>query len=283
MDQRVAWVTGASSGIGEALAKALTKAGWAVILSGRRVEALQAVAEAAGGETLVLPFEVTDFDALPGIAGQALAWKGRIDLMINNAGVSQRSLALDTDFATYQRIMDIDYFAPLRLTQLVLPHMVARKSGTFVAISSLAGRIGSCMRTGYCSAKFALLGYYEALRAEVEAAYGVKVLTVLPGSVRTAVAANALQGDGAARGVSDANIDGGMDPDDVARQIVEAIEAGRRDLVIAEGGELGAYQLRMSDPERLFDGVAREGVRLAAQREAAGEGQALILDPSRNR
>lgn len=283
MDQRVAWVTGASSGIGEALAKALTKAGWAVILSGRRVEALQAVAEAAGGETLVLPFEVTDFDALPGIAGQALAWKGRIDLLINNAGVSQRSLALDTDFATYQRIMDIDYFAPLRLTQLVLPHMVARKSGTFAAISSLAGRIGSCMRTGYCSAKFALLGYYEALRAEVEAAYGVKVLTVLPGSVRTAVAANALQGDGAARGVSDANIDGGMDPDDVARQIVEAIEAGRRDLVIAEGGELGAYQLRMSDPERLFDGVAREGVRLAAQREAAGEGQALILDPSRNR
>lgn len=283
MDQRVAWVTGASSGIGEALAKALAAAGWRVILSGRRVEALRAVAKAAGGETVVLPFEVTDFDALPGIAERALAWKGRIDLLINNAGVSQRSLALDTDFATYQRIMDIDYFAPVRLTQLVLPHMVDRGSGTFVAISSLAGRIGSCMRTGYCSAKFALLGYYEALRAEVDAAYGVKVLTVLPGSVRTAVAANALQGDGAARGVSDANIDGGMDPDDVARQIVEAIEAGRRDLVIAEGGELGAYQLRMSDPERLFDGVAREGVRLAAQREAAGAGQALILDPSRNR
>lgn len=283
MVQRVAWVTGASSGIGEALAKALVHSGWAVILSGRRVEALRAVGEAAGGETLVLPFEVTDFDALPHIAEQALAWKGRIDLLINNAGVSQRSLALDTDFTTYQRIMDIDYFAPLRLTQLVLPHMVARRSGTFVAISSLAGRIGSCMRTGYCSAKFALLGYYEALRAEVEAAYGVKVLTVLPGSVRTAVAANALQGNGAARGVSDVNIDGGMDPDDVARQIVEAIESGKRDLVIAEGGELGAYQMRMSDPERLFDGVAREGVRLAAQREAAGEGQALILDPSRNR
>jgi NAD(P)-dependent dehydrogenase (short-subunit alcohol dehydrogenase family) len=133
------------------------------------------------------------------------------------------------------------------------------------------------MRTGYCSAKFALLGYYEALRAEVDAAYGVKVLTVLPGSVRTAVDANALQGDGSQRGVSDANIDGGMDPDDVARQIVAAI------LVIAEGGEMGAYQMRMSDPERLYDGVAREGVRMAAQRAAAGEGQALILDPSRNR
>ncbi|MFO1015019.1 MAG: SDR family NAD(P)-dependent oxidoreductase [Caulobacteraceae bacterium] len=283
MDQKVAWVTGASSGIGEALVKALVKSGWSVILSGRRVSALEAVAKTAGGETMILPFEVTDFAALPGIAETALAWKGRIDLLINNAGVSQRSLALDTDFETYQRIMDIDYFAPLRLTQLVLPHMVDRGSGTFVAISSLAGRIGSCMRTGYCSAKFALLGYYEALRAEVDAAYGVKVLTVLPGSVRTAVAANALQGDGSQRGVSDANIDGGMDPDDVARQIVAAIKTGKRDLVIAEGGEMGAYQMRMSDPERLYDGVAREGVRMAAQRAAAGEGQALILDPSRNR
>lgn len=184
MDQRVAWVTGASSGIGEALAKALTKAGWAVILSGRRVEALQAVAEAAGGETLVLPFEVTDFDALPGIAGQALAWKGRIDLMINNAGVSQRSLALDTDFATYQRIMDIDYFAPLRLTQLVLPHMRAQGHGTVVNISSMGGKIYTPLGGWYHGTKFAVEALSDCLRLEVKP-FGIDVVVIEPGGIKT--------------------------------------------------------------------------------------------------
>jgi short-subunit dehydrogenase len=269
-EQRVAWVTGASSGIGEALAKALGKAGWSVILSGRRLEALTAVAAKVGGETLILPFEATDMDALPAVAEQAVGWKGRIDLLINNAGVSQRSLGIDTDFSVYRTIMEIDYFAPLRLTQLVLPHMVARRSGRIVAISSIAGRVGSPMRTGYCSAKFALIGYFEALRAEIEQAYGVKVTTVLPGSVRTAVAANALQQDGSRRGVSDENIDNGMDPDEAARLMLEAFEADKRELII--GGEAAAAQLRFSDPDRLWDALAREGARLAAARDAQGGG-----------
>jgi dehydrogenase/reductase SDR family protein 7B len=269
-DRRVAWVTGASSGIGEALAKALGADGWSVILSGRRVEALQDVAGRISGQTLILPFEATDMDALPALAAQAIAWKGQVDLLINNAGVSQRSLGIDTDFAVYRTIMEIDYFAPLRLTQLVLPHMVARRSGRIAAISSIAGRVGSPMRTGYCSAKFALLGYFEALRAEIEQAYGVKVTTILPGSVRTAVAANALQQDGSRRGVSDENIDAGMDPDEAARLILEAFEADRRELII--GAEAGAAHLRFADPDRLFDALAREGARLAAARDAQGGG-----------
>ena len=303
--RKVVMITGASRGIGKATALTFARAGFDVAITARTevegqlsdhalttadgqplpgsLATTMAELAALGVRALAVPMNLLDTTSVDSAAERVLTEFGRVDVLINNAGVSQRSLALDTDFETYQRIMDIDYFAPLRLTQLVLPHMVDRGSGTFVAISSLAGRIGSCMRTGYCSAKFALLGYYEALRAEVDAAYGVKVLTVLPGSVRTAVAANALQGDGSQRGVSDANIDGGMDPDDVARQIVAAIKTGKRDLVIAEGGEMGAYQMRMSDPERLYDGVAREGVRMAAQRAAAGEGQALILDPSRNR
>ncbi len=269
---RVAWITGASSGIGEALAHALGAAGWALILSGRRTEALQRVAAACGAAALVLAFEATDYDALPGIVATAIAWRGQIDLLINNAGISQRSLALDTGFDVYRSLMETDFFAPLRLTQLVAPHMVARRSGRLVAISSLAGRTGSPLRTGYCAAKHALVGYFEALRAEFEQAYGVGVTIVLPGSVRTPIATNALQGDGSVRGTSDANIDAGMDPARVAGIIVAAIEGGRREVVIAEGAELAGVSLRASDPEALFAWLGREGARLAEARAAAGAG-----------
>ena len=278
-DGRVAWVTGASSGIGEALARALVGDGWSVILSGRREEALHAVAAAVGGDTLVLPFEATAYDDLPRVAQAATSWRGRIDVLVNNAGISQRSLGVDTSFDVYRRLMEVDFFAPLRLTQLVLPGMVERRSGAIVAISSLAGRIGSPLRTGYCAAKHALLGYFEALRAEVETAYGVRVLSVMPGSVRTAVAANALLGDGETRGVSDDNIDNGMDPAEVARLILVALADARRELIVAEGAELNAATLRLTDPERLWDGLAREGARLAAARDAGGVG--YRPDPAR--
>ena len=191
-------------------------------------------------------------------------------MLVNNAGISQRSLALDTGPEVYRALMETDFFAPLRLTQLVVPHMVERRSGRLVAISSLAGRIGSPLRTGYCAAKHALLGYFEALRAECEVAYNVFVTTVLPGSVRTAIATNALQGDGSVRGTSDANIDAGMDPAEVARIIVEGVAQNRREIIIAQGGELFASGLRASDPERLMDMMAQEGARLAAARTAAG-------------
>jgi dehydrogenase/reductase SDR family protein 7B len=269
---RIAWITGASSGIGEALAAELSGAGWQVILSGRRIAALQGVASRLPNPSLVLPFEATDYDLLPSIVARAIAWHGHIDLLVNNAGVSQRSLALDTGFDVYRAIMETDFFAPLRLTQLVVPHMVERRAGRLVAISSLAGRIGSPLRTGYCAAKHALLGYFEALRAELETAYNVGVTTVLPGSVQTQIATNALQGDGTIRGVSDSNIDAGMPPGQAARIIADGIENGAREIIVAQGGELGAYQMRGTHPEVLFDYLAAEGARLAAARAAAGAG-----------
>lgn len=271
-----AWVTGASSGIGEALAKALVARGARVVLSGRRVEELERVARQAGGETMILPFDATDFDALPGAVEKAMNWKGGVDLLINNAGVSQRSLALDTSFDVYRRIMDVDFFAPLRLTQLVLPSMVARRSGRIVIISSVAGKIGAPLRTAYCAAKHACIGYFDALRAEVEKAYGVGVCVVTPGSVRTSVAANALTGDGDARGRSDENIDNGMPPEKAAQIILDGVAAGAREVPVAEGMELAALQMRCVNPEALFDFVAGEGERLALARDA---GQAT--DPKR--
>ncbi|HYJ53892.1 MAG TPA: SDR family NAD(P)-dependent oxidoreductase [Allosphingosinicella sp.] len=262
-EDKTIWVTGASSGIGGALAEAFLAEGAALILSGRRREALEKI----GGDTLVLPFEATDWAALPAAVEVAWGWRGGVDILVNNAGISQRSLAVDTAPEVYRTLLETDLLAPIWLTQLLLPHMVARRSGHIVAISSVAGRLGPVLRTGYAAAKHGLIGYCDSLRAEVEAAYGIKVTTVLPGSVRTAVAANALQSDGKPRGHSDANIDAGMDPAECARRILDAVAAGMRELVVAEGAEAFAAGLRWQDPERLFDLLAAEGKRLADERE----------------
>ena len=275
---RVVWITGASSGIGEALSRALLADGAAVILSGRRVEALQQLAALAPERTLVLPFETTDYERLPELVEQAWAWQGRIDLLINNAGVSQRSLALDTSFDVYRQLIDIDYLAPVALTQLLLPRLVEQGSGQLAVVSSVAGKLGAPMRTGYCGAKHAVVGYFEALRAEVEEAYGIGVSVILPGSVRTAIASNALEGSGAARGRSDANIDNGIDPNDAAKTILDGLAQRQHDIVVAEGQELMALQLRASDPERTFAFAAAEGARLAKQRAERGAGASV--DPS---
>lgn len=267
-DGQTIWITGASSGIGAALAEALGAAGAAVILSGRRTAALEEVAARLPGETLVLPFETTDWAALPDAVERAWGWRGGVDMLVNNAGISQRSLAIDTRPEVYRTILDVDLLAPIWLTQLVLPRMVARGQGHIVAISSVAGRLGTVLRTAYCAAKHGLIGYCDALRAEVEAAYGIRVTTVLPGSVRTNVAANALQADGSARGDSDANIDAGMDPAECARGILAGIADGQREILVAEGGEAMAAGLRHGNPDALFDMLAREGARLAQARAA---------------
>ncbi len=270
------WITGASSGIGTALAQAFAAEGAAPILSGRRRGALEDLASRLDGDPLVLPFEATDWPSLPAAVEAAWRWRGGVDILVNNAGVSQRSLAIDTAPEVYETIIDVDLLAPIRLTQLVLPLMAERGAGHIVAISSVAGRLGPVLRTAYAAAKHGLIGYCDALRAEVEAAYGIKVTTVLPGSVKTQVAANALQGDGTARGVSDANIEAGMDPAECARRILDAVAAGTRELVVAEGAEAFAAGLRWQDPERLFDLLSAEGKRLA---EARAEGRRP--DPAR--
>lgn len=263
---KVAWVTGASSGIGEALAKGLSARGAAVVLSGRRQDALEAVAGKLAGPSLVVPFEATDYDALAPALASVLGFKGQVDLLINNAGISQRSLALDTDFSVYRRLMEVDFFAPVRLTQLVLPHMVERQSGQIAIVSSVAGKVGAPLRTGYSAAKHACVGYFDALRAEVESAYGIGVSVILPGSVRTGIAANALSADGSARGHSDANIEAGIDPDVAAQTIIDGLVARTHEIVVAEGMELMALHLRAQDPETLFGFTAAEGARLAAAR-----------------
>jgi short-subunit dehydrogenase len=241
-----------------------------LILSGRRRDSLEALAERLQGSHLVLPFEATDWPALTPAVESAWSWRDGVDILVNNAGISQRSLAIDTRPDVYRRLIETDLLAPIWLTQTILPLMAERRGGHIVAIASVAGRVGTPLRTGYCAAKHGLIGYFDALRAEVEEAYGIAVTNVLPGSVRTNVSVNALQGDGSRRGVSDINIEHGLEPAECARLILAGVAAGARELVVAQGTEAGAAELRRSDPERLFGLLAREGARLAAQREAGG-------------
>jgi len=247
---RTVWITGASSGIGAALAVGFAAAGAHAVLSGRNEAALADVAaQCRGARTLA--FDTTDLAALPGIVSAA----GPVDILVNNAGISQRSLALDTTFDVYRTVMEVDFFAPLRLTQLVLPAMVAARAGAIVNIASVAGKIGSPLRTGYCAAKHAMIGWSDALRAEI-AQYGVAVHVVTPGFVRTNVAVNAVQGDGSTRGRSDPDIEAGVSPEAAAATILAGIAARTREIRVGDGPEMALVDLRGSDPDRLFDTMA---------------------------
>ena len=266
------WITGASSGIGAGLARALAARGASLILSGRNVTALDTVARDCT-DALVLPFEATAFERIAEIAERAWSWKGRIDGLVNNAGVSQRSLAIETAFAVYQQIIAIDLLAPIALTQALLPRMVQAGGGRIVAISSVAGIAGVPLRSAYCAAKHGLIGYHDSVRAENEH-LGIQVHVVAPGSVRTNVSKNALNADGSKRGVSDAAIDNGMSPADSADAILAAIEAGKRELVLATGMEHELAVLRRQDPEALFDRMSAMVRAGYAQKMATDSGNA---------
>lgn len=271
MKDQVWWVTGASSGIGAALARGLAARGARLILSGRNVAALEAVAKDIGPGTMILPFEATDYAAIPDLVEQAWRWCGRIDGLVNNAGISQRSLAIETDFSVYEKIIAVDLLAPIALTQALLPRMIAAGGGRIIAISSVAGIAGVPLRSAYSAAKHGLIGYHDAVRAENEH-LGLKVLVVAPGSVRTNVSRNALNADGSTRGESDAAIDNGLSPDDVAGQMLAAIDNGARELIVAEGTEAAIPTLRRSDPDTLFDRMsAMVQAGYAKQMGATGE------------
>jgi dehydrogenase/reductase SDR family protein 7B len=274
----VVWITGASSGIGEGLAAAFLRQGAWVILSGRRVSELDRVAAQAPDRTLVLPFDTTDYAALPDLVERAWNWRGRVDRLINNAGISQRSLALDTDLDVYRQLIEVNYLAPVALTRQLLPLMVERRSGQIAAVSSVAGKVGTPLRTGYCGAKHAVVGYFDALRAEVEEAYGIHVSVILPGSVRTSIAINSLEGNGTSRGRSDNNIENGMAVETAVDLILSGLKNNSREIPVAEGMEAMALRLRTQEPETLYAVMSQEGARLARLREELGGGASM--DPA---
>jgi len=253
-DGTVAWITGASSGIGAALAREWSRGGGHVVLSARDQARLEAVAQGLGGESLILPFDVRDEAALGDAADKAIAWKGGVDLAVANAGISQRSTALETGMAVYREIIEVDLIAQIAFAQSLIGPMSERGSGALAFISSIAGKVGVPMRTAYSAAKFGLAGYADALRGELSQS-GISVHVIYPGSIRTDVSRNALTADGSARGRSDKVIDEGIDPDVAAAEMLDGIAAGAREIIVAQGAEKAMGEARRT-PDALFDQVA---------------------------
>ncbi|WP_148861368.1 SDR family oxidoreductase [Marinobacter fonticola] len=257
MPNQTLWITGASSGIGEALAARFAASGANIVLSARREDELKRVAERCidvGLDThqvLVLPLDVTDWNALPGATQTVLDTFGSIDLLINNAGVSQRSLCKDTDMAVYRQLMDVDVMGQIALTKAVLGHMLERGAGHIAVTASVAGKVGVSQRTGYCAAKHAVMGFFDALRAEVED-QGIHVSTIVPGFIKTDVSRNALSGDGTAFGEVDDDIAGGMDVDECAEVVFNALKAKKREIPVGKGKEMAALWVKRVAPEMLF-------------------------------
>jgi len=236
---KVVWITGASSGIGEAMTVAAARRGAKLVLSARRKEELERVRRlcADPAQVAVLPLDLSAFDAAEA-ARQAEACFGQVDVLVNNAGVSQRSLLKDTELEVYRRVMELDFFAPVALTRAVLPAMRARGDGHIVMIASMAGKIGVPLRTGYSAAKHALAGFTEAARAELWRE-GLRFTLACPGFVQTQISVNALSGSGAGHGVMDQTIAKGLTAAACAEAIWRGVEKDREELIIA--GREGAY------------------------------------------
>ncbi len=245
IENKTIWITGASSGIGEALTYALSERGCKLILSSRKKDALEKVQmHCAHPENVrIVPLDVSDFDILPEKANIALSAFGSIDILINNAGISQRSLIIDTDLEVYKRIMDVDFFGAVALSKAVLPHFVERQKGHFVTISSLMGKFSSPQRSGYCAAKHALHGFFDALRMEHEAD-NIGVTLVCPGFVRTNVAKNALKGDGNPKNEQSESIANGIPVAVAAQKIISAVERKKFEVYMGQKEVFGVYLKR---------------------------------------
>jgi dehydrogenase/reductase SDR family member 7B len=255
----VVWVTGASSGIGAAIAIACAQAGASVVLSARSREGLEAVAQQCGvpsTQLMVLPLDLAQPEAFPEAVAAVLQAFGRIDLLVNNAGISQRSLAMETSLAVDRQLMEVNYFGTLALTKAVLPSMLARRTGHIVVVTSLVGKFGTPLRSGYAASKHALHGYFDSLRAELHD-QGIKILLACPGFVRTQISISALTGDGKAQGKMDAATDAGMEPAVFARKLLRAIERDKAEVYI------GGKEIRGVYFQRFFPGLLRRVVRKA--------------------
>ncbi|MEO1437356.1 MAG: SDR family oxidoreductase [Bacteroidota bacterium] len=235
-NNQVVWITGASSGIGEALVHAFAKAGAKVVLSARRENELKRVQSEAGltdENSMVLPLDLTKFDTLPGKAEEVLQKFGQIDQLINNGGISQRSLFMDTDMEVFERIFDLNVYSVIAMTKAVLPHMQKRNSGHLSVVSSVAGKMGPPLRTGYAASKHAVIGMYDSLRAELTGS-NINVTVFCPGYVITNISKNALSGDGSKHDKMDTDTANGLTAEQCANQMLDALAKKKFEVVIAK-------------------------------------------------
>ncbi len=253
---QVVWITGASSGIGEALTHAFAREGARLVLSSRRADELERVRRALprADEHACVTLDLARSETFPALTAEVLGRVGRVDILVNNGGVSQRALAVDAAPAVERALMEVDYFGPVALTKAVLPSMLARRAGHVVVISSVMGYVGTPGRSSYAAAKHALHGYFDSLRAEIWRE-GVKVTLVCPGYVRTHVSDNALGAQGEKHGVTDATHQRGISAERCAAATLAAVARGREEISVG-GGETWAIALK-----RFLPGLASRVIR----------------------
>ncbi|MFN5182309.1 MAG: SDR family oxidoreductase [Bacteroidota bacterium] len=254
---KVVWITGASSGIGEALVKKFASLGSKIILSARNSEELNRVAKEASlheSRFLILPFDLADTSNAVDLLHEILHKFGRIDILINNGGFSQRAEAMKTDMKMARKLMEVNYFAPVALTNVVLPEMIKNGQGQIVVISSIAGKFGFFLRSSYSAAKHALHGYFESLRLETEGK-GIKVLIVCPGKIKTNISLNAVSENETRHGKMDPSHKNAMSAEDCAEEIKEGIKNSKEEIFI------GGKELRAIWVKRFFPSIFSRAIR----------------------
>jgi short-subunit dehydrogenase len=246
---KVVWITGASSGIGEALAHAFSMEGAKLVLSARREEELHRVKKTlnlADEMVLILPFDLLNTLKINELTEQVISKFGCIDILINNGGLSQRSLVKETPLEIDRKIMEVNFFGAIALTKSVLPYFIAQQYGQIVVISSIAGKFGFYFRSAYSAAKHALHGFFESLRMEIHND-NIKVLIVCPGKIKTNISLNALTADGNINRKMETSLATGLAVDKCAQQILKGIEKNKEELFIG-GKELKAIWIKRFFP-----------------------------------
>lgn len=250
---KVVWITGASSGIGEALAYALSAQGAKLILSSRRKEALEEVRKQCSGDQSdihIITLDLAEVDSLPLKAEQALSIYGHIDYLFNNGGVSQRSEAVNTSMEVVRKVMNINFFGSVALTTAVLPSMIEQGSGHIIVTSSVMGKFGTRLRSTYAASKHALHGYFDSLRQEVHDK-NIKVSLVCPGFIKTNVTKNALEGDGSKHNKMGKGQEKGMSAQKFTQKLLPKILKGKEEIYIG-GMEIWGVYLKRCVPKLFY-------------------------------
>lgn len=254
---KVVWITGASSGIGEALAYAFANEGAKLVLSARRNEELLRVKNTLNindADILILPLDLSDTSKTEELTQQVISKFGRIDILINNGGISQRSLTKETPLEIDRKLMEVNFFGTIALTKSVLPYMLKQQSGQIIAMSSIAGKFGFFFRSAYSASKHALHGFFESLRMEIQDD-NVRVLIVCPGKVQTNISVNAITSDGGKHNKMDESQKNGVSADFCAKEILKGIKKNKEELYIG-GKELRAVWVKRIFP-KLFSKLIR--------------------------
>lgn len=246
---KIIWVTGASSGIGAEFARQANARGATVILSSRKREDLEKVKNTLSepGRGYVMPLDMERQADFPDRVNELIQHFGRVDLLFNNAGISQRSATDETSLEVHRRLMEVNYFGPVALTKALIPFLKKQKESHIVVTSSLAGKFGFYQRSAYAASKAALNGFFETLRLEEEKD-NIKVTILCPAGIKTNISQNALDGSGNKFGKTSALQEEGMPVETCVQKMISAIEKEKDEVIIGQGMEALSVKIKALFP-----------------------------------